>query len=255
MSCLGLVAAAAAGYAFGLASDRLAAQAPISQKPPANKGWVAMIYGQVPVTREDLGEFLIARGGYEKLELLVNKRIIEVEAAHRQITVTDVEVRAGLEEDLRGLDMKMADFTKHVLPRYGKSLYEWTEDVIKPRILLSKMCRADVKVTQDDLKRLFENKHGEKRQAKLICWSKDDLEDRSEAMGRSAQGEVEFDSRRASKPTRDSLPRPGSPHRSAATPTTTPTARSLGRKVLFNLKEGEISQLFHSRPGSCASSA
>ena len=35
MSCLGLVAAAAAGYVFGLTSDRLAAQAPITQKPPA----------------------------------------------------------------------------------------------------------------------------------------------------------------------------------------------------------------------------
>ena len=96
----------------------------------------------MPVTREDLGEFLIARGGYEKLELLVNKRIIEVEAARRNVTVTDVEVRAGLEEDLRGLDMKMADFTKHVLPRYGKTLYEWTEDVIKPRTAAHRRCAA-----------------------------------------------------------------------------------------------------------------
>ena len=56
--------------------------------PAANKSWVAMIYGNVPVTREELGEFLIARGGYEKVDLLVNKRIIEVEAARRNITVT-----------------------------------------------------------------------------------------------------------------------------------------------------------------------
>src|SRR5260221_9129543 len=41
-------------------------------------------------------EFLIARGGYEKLELLVNKKIIEVEAGRRSISVTDVEVRAEI---------------------------------------------------------------------------------------------------------------------------------------------------------------
>ena len=84
-----------AGYVFGLTSDRLAAQAPTPQAPAPNKSWVGMIYGQVPVTREELGEFLIARGGYEKVDLLVNKKIIEVEAARRNIGVTGVEVRAG----------------------------------------------------------------------------------------------------------------------------------------------------------------
>src|SRR4029079_8399420 len=142
--CLGLIAAAGLGYLFGLTRDRIVAQDPATQLPPANKSWVGMIYGQVPVTREELGEFLIARGGYEKVELLVNKKIIEVEAARRNIGVTSVEVRAALEDDLRGLGVTMADFTKHALPRYGKSLYEWTEDVIKPRLLLSKMCRDQV---------------------------------------------------------------------------------------------------------------
>jgi hypothetical protein len=242
---LGLVAAAAAGYVFGLASDRLAAQAPALQKPTANKSWVATIYGNVPVTREELGEFLIARGGYEKVDLLVNKKIIEVEAARRQIAVTDVEVRAGLEGDLRGLDMKMDDFVKRVLPRYNKSLYEWTEDVIKPRILLSKMCRANVKVTEEDLKRLFENKYGERRQAKIICWPANELKIAQAKWAEARKGDVEFDSVARMQ---------GDPNLAAAAGLTAPVGRNAyddteGKeasveKVLFNLKEGEMSQLF-----------
>ena len=38
---------------------------------------VAYIYGSIPITREDLGEYLIARKGLDTVELLVNKRIIE----------------------------------------------------------------------------------------------------------------------------------------------------------------------------------
>src|SRR5262245_11274195 len=161
VQCLGLAGAAAAGYVFGLTADRATAQPPGPLPSPiANKNIVAFIYGNVPVTREELGEFLIARGGYEKVDLLVNKKIIEVEGYRLNVTVTDTEVRAGLEEDLRGLGIDAKDFTKHVLPRYGKTLYEWTEDVIKPRLLLTKMCRNQVKVTEEDLKRMFDNKYG-----------------------------------------------------------------------------------------------
>src|SRR5207253_353979 len=38
---------------------------------------VAYIYGNIMVSREDLGEYLIARFGAEKLDLFVNKLIIE----------------------------------------------------------------------------------------------------------------------------------------------------------------------------------
>jgi hypothetical protein len=245
--CLGLVGAATAGYVFGLTADRATAQAPA---PLANRNIVALIYGSVPVTREELGEFLIARGGYEKVDLLVNKKIIEVEAHQRNITVTETEVRAGLEEDLRGLGIDLKDFTKHVLPRYGKSLYEWTEDVIKPRLLLTKMCRDRVRVTEDDLKRTFENRYGEKRQAKLICWGPGNEKTAQKQWAEARKGDAEFDSIARTQ---------GDPNLAAACGLTAPVGRNAfedteGRdatveKVLFSLKEGEISQLFQVSAG------
>src|SRR5262245_8762754 len=110
---LAFAGVAAAGYVFGITGEPLAAQpqpglpgtppaplpagvAPGGAPPPAapaplpepDRRIVGYIYGNVPVTREELGDFLIARGGHEKLELLVNKKIIEIEAAKRGITVT-----------------------------------------------------------------------------------------------------------------------------------------------------------------------
>ena len=248
LPCLGLLAAAAAGYVFGLMSDRLTAQ--VLPASTANKSWIAMIYGNVPVTREELGEFLIARGGYEKVELVVNKRIIEIEAARRNITVTPTEVRAGLEDDIRGLGISLDDFKKHVLPRYGKTLYEWTEDVIKPRLMLGKMCRDRVTVSEEDLKRIFENKHGEKRQAKIIRWPEKELRAAQHDWDTARKGDTEFDSvaRRQSDPAL-----------AAAAGLTAPVGKnafedSEGKqdeieRVLFSLKVGEISQLFQTKAG------
>ena len=62
---------------------------------------VAFIHGNVPVYRDELGDYLIARGGMEKVELLVNRRVIEAATARLRITVTPDEIEAGLNDDLR----------------------------------------------------------------------------------------------------------------------------------------------------------
>ncbi len=211
---LAFTGVAAAGYVFGITGDRASAQPapgtipPVLQPAPAvrsgaqppaapvpepDRRVVGYLYGNVPVTREELGDFLIARGGHEKLELLINKRIIEIEAARRGVTVTPVEVQAGLEEDLRGLGIPRQDFEKHVLPRYNKTLFEWVEDVIKPRILLTKMCKDRVKVTDEDIQKVYENRYGERRQAQIICWSKEDSKAALAQWGEARKGDAEFD--------------------------------------------------------------
>ena len=264
---LAFTGVAAAGYVFGITTDRAAAQPAPGTLPPvlqpntavrptappaaqpapeADKRVVGYLYGNVPVTREELGDFLIARGGHEKLELLVNKRIIEIEAARRGVTVTVAEMQAGLEEDLRGLGIERRDFEKHVLPRYNKSLYEWVEDVIKPRILLSKMCRDRVKVTDEDVRKAYDHKYGEQRQAKVICWSKEDLRAAQSQWAEASKGDVEFD--RVARTQADKT-------LAAAAGLVAPIGRhseAASKKVetvLFNLKVGELSELFDTEAG------
>ena len=184
---LRLLAALALG--FGLA--RLAGLPHVAADPPAKPGAaaepggtaegpeqsaysqrvVAYIYGTEPITREDLGEFLIARYGAEKIQLLVNKRIIERACRKRGVDVTPQEIAAALEQDLNDLGgVSKKDFVNVVLKNYGKTLYEWEQDVIKPRLLLGKLCRDRIKVTEEDLKKMFEHLYGEKVRCRLIMW-------------------------------------------------------------------------------------
>ncbi|MCE9560540.1 MAG: hypothetical protein K8U57_00665 [Planctomycetes bacterium] len=248
MRALGLAGVAAAGYVFGITSDRLTAQQP-GTPPPADKRVVAYIYGSIPVTREDLGEFLIARGGHEKLELLVNKKIIEVEAAKRKVTVTPTEIEASLNEDLRGMGITFKDFTTHILPRYNKSLYEWTEDVIKPKILLGKMCRDRVKVAEEDLQKAFENKYGERRQAKVICWNEKDLKIAQKQWGEARESDAEFDRVARMQPDQNLAAAAGLIAPIGKHPASDDPASIRTTQTLFNLKQGEISELIQTSAG------
>jgi hypothetical protein len=143
------------------------------------------------------------------------------------------------------------DFVKHILPRYHKTLYEWTEDVIKPRILLGKMCHDRVKVTEEDINKAFLNRYGERRQAKVICWNNEDLKAAQKQWDEARKGDVEFD--RVARMQADA-------NLAASAGLIAPVGQfpEMGAlavkedqctKVLFSLNVGEVSQLFQTTAG------
>jgi hypothetical protein len=136
---------------------------------------VAYIYESVPITREEFGEYLIARCGVgERLNNMINRCIIEREAKARGIEVTAAEVEADFNETLKGINTKREDFVNTVLRPYHKTLYEWKEDVIKPRLMLVKMCRQRVTATEEDVNTAYEAYYGEKIHCRIIKWRKNE---------------------------------------------------------------------------------
>lgn len=175
----GVVARATAAPAVSAAPAATPAAKPAAP-PPAPAGnseyereAVAYIYGVIPITRAELGEYLIARQGADRLDLLINRRIIEHACQEKGIEVTAAEVDASLADDLKGLSINKLDFVKKVLKRYNKTLYEWKEDVIRPRLMLTKLCQGRITITDDDLRKGFEAYFGEKVQVRLIMWPKE----------------------------------------------------------------------------------
>ncbi len=140
-----------------------------------SKQVVAYIYESIPITREEFGEYLIARCGVgERLNNMVNRCIIEHEAKLRGIEVTAAEVEADFNESLKGINTKREDFVNTVLRPYHKTLYEWKEDVVKPRLMLVKMCRQRVTATEEDVNNAYEAYYGEKVHCRVIKWRKNE---------------------------------------------------------------------------------
>lgn len=134
---------------------------------------VAYIFGSVPITREDLGEYLIERVGAERIDFLVNRRIIEMTCNRLKVAVTDTEIQAQLAEDLKGFQCSEKDFVDKVLRKYNKTLFEWKEDVIRPKLCLQHLVQDRITVTEEDIQKGFEAKYGEKVRVRVIVLSKD----------------------------------------------------------------------------------
>ncbi len=145
-----------------------------------------------PVTREDLAEYLIARYGAERLELFVNRRLIERECRAKNVVVTDQEVEAALTEDLKTLKTDRAQFQKDVLAKMGRSLYEWREDVVRPKLMLTRLCAGRVRCTDEDLRKCFAAHYGEKMDCRMILWPADQAKFALGEYARIRDSEEEF---------------------------------------------------------------
>jgi hypothetical protein len=205
---------------------------------------VAYIYGSVPITREDLGEYLIARQGALKLDLLVNKRIIEHACQQRGIQVVEAEIDAALAEDIKELKLRPVDFEKFLLQRYSKSLYEWREDVVRPKLLMQKMCRDRIVVLPEDLLKAYEAYHGEKVQLRVIMWPRAEKDKvMNEIYPRIRDSEKEFN---------EVAKHQASPSLAAAGGKIEPMGRyTAGDEVIekeaFSLRQGEISRVIETK--------
>ena len=122
------------------------------------------------VTQEELGEYLIARFG-EKVEHLVNRRIIEDECKAHKIEVTAKEVDEKLAQDLKDLNLDKGAFVKEFLKARGKTLYEWKEDHLRPELMMIKLCRDELKVSDTEVRNAYEARYGEKVECRIIEWA------------------------------------------------------------------------------------
>ncbi len=92
----------------------------------------------------------------------------------RGITVTDAEVEAQLIDDLKKMNIPSLEaFNTHILKRFGKTLHEYKEDHIRPKLALAKFCRDQVKVTEEDIRKAFESKFGPKVKCRMIVFLKE----------------------------------------------------------------------------------
>jgi len=255
---LGVAAAAAfAGgwfLGFNASATRVAAAPPQPMARPAapdaplgpepspdySRRVVARLFNNVDITREELGEYMIARMGAEKLELLVNKKIVELSCKQRGVEVSVAEVEEALDQDCSDLGVDRKTFFEQVLRQYKKSLYEWKEDVIRPRLLLTKLCRDRVQVTEEDIHQAFESHYGEKVDVRILMYPKDQQKVLYQLYDQIRSSDEAFDRAARQQP---------NPQLAMNGGAVKPICRFSGNdpkveKVAYSLRPGEVSEVF-----------
>jgi RNA polymerase sigma factor (sigma-70 family) len=136
---------------------------------------VAVIFGDEPITREELGDYLIRRLSREQLQVYVNRRIIEHACRERGVVVTEQEVDRALASERAALHTDGRAF-EELLRQQHRTVTEWKEDVIRPRLLLSKLCRDRTHVTEQHLREAYEAAYGEKVECAVVLWPRPEKE-------------------------------------------------------------------------------
>jgi parvulin-like peptidyl-prolyl isomerase len=255
--CLALIAGAGYWIRSSLL-PRADAQTPIPSHPAApaqtaqtasdySRRDVAYLYDNERVSREQFGEYLIERHT-DKLELLINKRIIDDTCRQYNIEVSGGEIDSALAEQLQGFAIDQNTFVNTILARYHKNINEWKEDVIRSRLLMAKLCRSRVHVSEEELQKAYEAAYGEKIECQIILWPKT-KEGKEQALAEYAQlrdSAEAFDRKAKSQTVKPQL---------AAT---AGRVRPFGRyvmgddnfdRIVFRLKPKEVSEVFETIDG------
>ena len=208
---------------------------------------IAYVNGTTPITRAQLGEYLIERNGADRVEQFVNRIIILQECQRRGVSVTKAEVEAELDRNIQTLEIPKKAFFETMLPKYGKTAYEWMEDVVKPRLLLSKLCQDRVKIEEADLTRQFDREFGEQRKVQIIMWPNgDDKKAIMQQYGKLRESQEEFNSAARNM---------ANPSLASSLGYIKPIRRHMYaedkvvEEVAFELKEGEISEVIQTSQG------
>lgn len=118
----------------------------------SNEEVVARVGGEV-ITKDDLYNFMVQQTGQEALDNLVAKKIIELEANHRNIEVTADEIDKEVEKLSEYYGGK--DAMTQTLAMYNITLDQVREDVAV-NIKLEKLLSQSIEITDEEVKEHFQ---------------------------------------------------------------------------------------------------
>jgi RNA polymerase sigma factor (sigma-70 family) len=215
---------------------------------PPRKTPVALIFGDVAITRDELADHLLSRMTSKQLDNYVNRRILEHACKKAGISVTQAEVEAHFREALAKMNTTEQNFRTQVLRQQNKTLQEWKEDVIRPQLMLKKLARKQPPVTEKDLREAFEARYGEKVECEMMAWQSDERAMAERAAECLRDGRANFTTVARNRPTRGS-PQFNSPTRPIVINRTGSKAREALEKAAFALRPGEVSELIEHPTG------
>jgi len=143
-----------------------------ADQPADPKQPVAFIF-DMPITRQQLADYLIAQYGADKLEQLVNKLIIEHVCREKGISINEDEIKSAMKEDMKAMACSGPEaYETQLKKQHNRSLAEWREEVAKPSLCLNKLARMRLSVSEEDIRQAFEGEYGEKVECAIGFWPK-----------------------------------------------------------------------------------
>jgi RNA polymerase sigma factor (sigma-70 family) len=155
--------------------------------PP--RGAVAIIFGDVPITRDELADHLLTHMRPQDLESYIIQRIVEHACRKEGITVTEADVDQAMRDKLRNGNITESKLPE-LLKRSNKTLREYRE-AMRLQLLLEQLARQR-KVSEKDLRQAFAARYGDRIECDYVAWMSNQKEAAHKAVQQLQRGTITF---------------------------------------------------------------
>lgn len=128
---------------------------------------MAIVNGQ-DISRPALAQACVERFGEDVLESLVNKRLIQHHCRNRGVTVGDVEIEQEIDRMAKRFKLGREQWLGLLHDERGVKPEEYKRDILWPTLALRKLAAKDLTVSEEELNRAFETRHGPSVQVRLL---------------------------------------------------------------------------------------
>ncbi len=164
-------------------------RASTAEKGPSRPQVVAAVNGR-RISRNELGRECLRHYGDEVLESLVNKLLISQECKRLNIVVTRAEVDSEIERLAQRFGLPRTQWLKMLKAERGISPAQYASDIIWPTLALRRLAGERLKVTREEMVKVYETRYGPAVRARLISCT--DLEKARRVRAAAAANPDEF---------------------------------------------------------------
>lgn len=211
------------------------AVAPANQTSSPN---IVAVVNAHPITRGRLADAAVDRYGVEVLDNLVNRFLILQACNANSITITKDEISGEVQRLAQKFGLTMDSYLKLLQDERGITPNQYSSDIIYPMLALRKLVADKIEVTQEEFNQAFLAEYGEAVKCRLIM-----KKSRADALTLQAKAKAE-------PSTFGELAKRHSDDEASASvgglipPIRRNTGDSRLESMAFDLKDGEVSELF-----------
>ena len=133
------------------------------------------------IAYDSVSEECMQRYGQDVLESFINRTIIDQACRKQGISITQAEVNAEIVKIAKKFDIEPKNWLQIIQSERHLSPLQYKEDIIWPMLALKRLAGNEVKITDEELQRVFIREYGERVKARMIMCDK--LQRAQEAWG------------------------------------------------------------------------
>lgn len=121
-----------------------------------------------PITYQELAAECIERYGYEVLESVISRRIIQQSCSRAGVQVSDAEVNNEVIRISKKFGLPVNQWEKILMSDRGLTPLQYRRDVIWPMLALKKLAGASFEPTREQLQKAYVDNYGPRVKARMI---------------------------------------------------------------------------------------